>query len=105
MREIRDQYQKIFDNVKPSTAKLTNINSLPEADRQRAFKWGEKYAEKEIAINNKLLKDELDHKFDFAQFGQRFDNIVPKKVLNEILDEGKERATRSSMKGSKCATC
>ena len=46
LREIRDEYQKIFDNVKPSTAKLTHINALPEADRQRAFKWGEKYAEK-----------------------------------------------------------
>jgi hypothetical protein len=43
--------------VKPSTVKLTNINALPEADRQRAFKWGEKYAEKEIGINNKLLKE------------------------------------------------
>jgi hypothetical protein len=43
--------------VKPSTAKLTNINALPETDRQRAFKWGEKYAEKEIRINNKVLKE------------------------------------------------
>ncbi len=84
---------------------MTHINGLPESDRLRALKWGEKYAEKEIGINNKLLKDELDHKFDFAQFQSRFDNIVPKKVLNEILDDGKERATRSSMKGSKCATC
>lgn len=95
----------IFDKINPSTAKLTNINALPESDRLKAFKWGEKYADKEIAINNKILKEELDKKFDFAQFAPRFDNIVPRKTLDEILEDGKERANRTSMNGSKCATC
>ena len=66
---------------------MVHINALPENDRLRALKWGEKYAEKEIAINNKLVKDEFDKKFNFDRFAPRFDNIVPKKVLDEILDD------------------
>ena len=31
----------------------------------------------------------MDKKFDFRNFQHRFDNIVPSKALDEILDDGK----------------
>ena len=79
-------YEKIYDQINPSTAKLNHINALSEADRHIAFKWGEKYTEKEIAINNKALKDQMDKKFDFSHFEHRFSNIVPTSVLHDTLD-------------------
>jgi hypothetical protein len=105
LRDIREEYEKIYDAINPSTAKLIHINGLPEDDRLKAFKWGDQYAEKEIALNNKQLKEEMDKKLDFSHYEHRFDSIVPTKNLQDIVDDGKERATRTSVKGSKCVTC
>jgi hypothetical protein len=71
----------------------------------KAFKWGDQYAAKDIAINNQLLKEEMDKKLDFSHYEHRFDSIVPKENLQDIVDDGKERALRASVKGSKCVTC
>jgi len=29
LREIRDEYQKLYDSINPSTSKLVHINALP----------------------------------------------------------------------------
>lgn len=52
LREVREDYEVIFDRINPSTKNLHNINTLSDADRKKAFKWGDKYGAKEIIIHN-----------------------------------------------------
>lgn len=47
----------------------------------------------------------MDKKFDFSHYEHRLDKISSTKTLDNIVDEGRDRANRSAMKGSKCATC
>lgn len=47
----------------------------------------------------------MDKKFDFSHYEHRFNNVAPAKTLDDIVDDGKSRANKSVMKGSKCATC
>jgi len=47
----------------------------------------------------------MDNQFDFSHFEHRFNDIVPSNALNNILEEGKQRANMASIKGSKCVTC
>jgi hypothetical protein len=56
-------------------------------------------------LHNKQLKEEMDKKLDFSHYEHRFDSIVPTKNLQDIVDDGRERASKTSVKGSKCVTC
>ena len=47
----------------------------------------------------------MDKKFDFSNFEHRFDAIVPSKNLQDIVEDGREKALRTSVRGSKCVTC